>query len=111
MFGFGLRSNVKSISPPEAQSLLEAGSITLVDVRERSEWAQGHIPGSVLAPLSQFREAAPTLPTDKPVIFLCLSGARSAQAIGLCRSLGLAHDTHMSGGISAWRAHGFPLVR
>ena len=35
----------------------------------------------------------------------------AAQAIALCRSLGLPHDTHMGGGLSAWKAHGLPVTR
>lgn len=110
MFGFG-RSAAKAISPVEARDLAESGAALLVDVREKSEWMQGRIPGAVHMPLSQFRELAPTLPTDKPLVFYCLSGARSAQAVNLCRALGLPHDTHMAGGLSVWRAHGLPLTR
>jgi rhodanese-related sulfurtransferase len=36
---------------------------------------------------------------------------RSGKAVDLCRSLGLAHDTHMGGGIGAWMAHGFAVSR
>lgn len=109
MFGFGSRSDVKTLSPPEVRDLLDRGAITLVDVREAGEWAQGHVPGAVHAPLSRLRDLAPGIPADKPVVFYCLSGARSAQAVAMCRARG--HDTHMAGGISAWRAHGLPLAR
>lgn len=110
MFGFG-RSAAKSVTPVAAHQLAESGEVLLVDVREKSEWAQGRIAGAVHVPLSQFRALVPTLPSDKPLVFYCLSGARSAQAVNLCRSLGLPHDTHMAGGLSVWRAHGLPLTR
>ena len=107
MFGFG--KSVKSLSPPEVQTLAARGDIHLVDVREAGEWASGRIGGAVHMPLSSLPQTAAQLPADKPVVFYCLSGARSQQAIAVCRRLGLPHETHMAGGISAWRAHGLPL--
>jgi rhodanese-related sulfurtransferase len=111
MLSFGSRSPVKSMNPDEVRDLAARGAITLVDVREDGEWAQGHIPGAIHKPLSRLRELAPTLPGAKPVVFYCAAGGRSAQAVALCRSLGLGHDTHLGGGISAWRARGLPLLR
>lgn len=109
MFGFGRTPPVKTVSPVEASSLVAAGQIHLVDVREPGEWQAGHIPGAINAPLSSLPDTAGKLPGDKPVVFYCLSGARSQSAIGVARKLGLGHDTHMAGGISAWRAHGLPV--
>lgn len=110
MFGFG-RSQTKTLTPDDVRAMNERGEIHLVDVREAHEWADHRIAGAIHAPLSRLRELAPGLPTDKPVVFYCLAGGRSAQAVAACRAMGLAHDTHMGGGLSAWRAHGFPLVR
>ncbi|WP_075217114.1 rhodanese-like domain-containing protein [Mongoliimonas terrestris] len=111
MFGLGRRSPIATLSPAEARTAAEAGTILLVDVREAGEWAGGHVPGAVHAPLSRLATDAASLPTDRPVVFYCLSGARSAQAVSLCRRLGLAHDTHMAGGFGLWRHQGFPVTR
>jgi phage shock protein E len=51
------------------------------------------------------------LPQDKPVVFYCLSGGRSGQALSLCKSAGQAVEGHMGGGISAWRMQGLPVTR
>ncbi|MEJ1159533.1 rhodanese-like domain-containing protein [Prosthecomicrobium sp. N25] len=110
MFGFR-RKTVNTLTPQEVQERLAAGTITLVDVREPAEWADGRIPGAVHVPLSAFAERARTIPEGKPVVFYCLSGGRSGRALALCKDLGLAHDTHMAGGISAWRAQGLPVTR
>jgi rhodanese-related sulfurtransferase len=110
MFGFRTPKE-KTVAPAEAKTMADEGSVLLVDVREDGEWASGRIAGAVHAPLSRLRSLAAGLPTGKPIVFYCLSGARSGQAIAVCRALGLPHDTHMAGGVSAWRAHGFPLVR
>ena len=110
MFGFGKSAAIKNMTPPEAHRLATDGKILLVDVREAHEWAQGHAPGAHHAPLSTLPQTATAIPTDKPVVFYCLAGGRSAKAIELCQKLGLPHDTHVPGGIGAWRAHGLPVV-
>lgn len=108
---FFRRSTAKTLSPDEVARKLDAGEITLVDVREASEWAAGHIAGAVHIPLSRFSAEAGGIPGDKPVVLYCLSGARSGQAIAFCQAKGLGIDTHMAGGISMWAAHRLPIVR
>ena len=58
---------------------LKSGACILVDVREPQEYAAGHIPGAVNQPLSRFNPGR--LPTGKPVVLVCKSGARSAGAL------------------------------
>lgn len=111
MFGLFKSTQVAELSANEAHDRARKGEIQLVDVREAGEWAQMHIAGAVHMPLSLLAQRLPTLPTGKPIVFYCLSGNRSKSAIGLCRQLGLAHETHMAGGITAWRAAGHPVTR
>jgi rhodanese-related sulfurtransferase len=110
MFGFG-GPKVKTLTPREAAARAAAGEVLLVDVREPNEWAAGHIAGAAHAPMSRLAEAAAKLPTDRPVVFYCATGMRSARAVTLCKRLGLAHDTHMGGGIAAWAREGLPIER
>lgn len=111
MFGLFRPSGVRTVSPPEAERMARDGEAVLVDVRETGEWRQARIKGAVHLPLSRLQSSLDQLPSDKPVVFYCLSGARSAQAVAVCRSKGLDHDLHMAGGLAAWNAHGLPLVR
>lgn len=111
MFGFFRSPKAATISPAEAHEKLKNGEITLVDVREAGEWAQTRIPGAVHAPLSNFQAHLEKIKTDKPIVFHCLSGHRSAKAVSLCRALGKPHDTHVAGGLSAWMASGLPVKR
>ena len=111
MFGLFKTQRVVELSAAEAQEKAGKGEILLVDVREAGEWAQMRVPGAVHAPLSALAERLPKLPTDKPIVFYCLSGNRSKSAIGLCRQRGLPHETHMAGGITAWRTAGLPVTR
>lgn len=104
-------SGPASLTPIEAHDRYVKGEIILVDVREAGEWAQMHISGAVSAPLSTLLHRIEQLPRDKPVAFYCLSGLRSARAVELAKKLGLPFDTHVAGGISAWRAAGLPVER
>lgn len=110
MFGFG-GPKVKTLTPAQAAELARAGTVRLVDVREPNEWAEARIAGAVHAPLSRLAEEAAALPDDKPVVFYCAGGVRSVKAVAVCQQLGLKHDTHMGGGISAWARDGLPIER
>lgn len=106
----GNSAPLETLTPPEAHRLATDGKVLLVDVREAHEWAAGHVPGAHHAPLSSLAQTAASIPTDKPVVFYCMMGGRSAKAVELCGQLGLPHHTHVGGGIGAWRAHGLPIV-
>jgi rhodanese-related sulfurtransferase len=109
MFNLFKSARAIAVSPQEAHELARQGKIRLVDVREASEWAQMRVPGALHAPLSSLADRLSSLPQDKPIVFYCLSGQRSARAVELCKSLGKPYDTHVAGGISAWRAAGLPI--
>lgn len=111
MVSFFARNDFKTLSPQEAADLLSRGAIHLVDVREVHEWNDGHIPGAVHQPLSELATWAGDLPSDKPVVFYCLSGGRSGQALSWCKSAGHAVEGHIGGGITAWRMQGLPVTR
>lgn len=110
MFGFLRPAAMATIPAAEAKSRFDAGNAVAVDVRESFEWAQGHIPKALHAPLSDLQHSAKSLPRDKALVIYCLSGARSAKAAAQLKALGFADVTNLAGGIGAWRAHGFPMV-
>jgi rhodanese-related sulfurtransferase len=103
-------SHAIAMLPEEANDLAAKGEITLVDVREDNEWAQMHVPCALHVPLSRLTQCVGDLPADKRIVFYCLSGQRSGRAIELCRQLGLEHNSHVQGGISAWRTAGLPIT-
>jgi rhodanese-related sulfurtransferase len=111
MFGFGKSKSTVDLTPGEAWDLASRGEILLVDVREANEWAAGHVPGALHAPLSNLAATIAEIPTDKRVVFYCQMGGRSAKAVDLARSLGLPIDSHVAGGMGAWRGTGLPVER
>lgn len=55
-------------------------SITIVDVRTPEEYAAGHFPTAINIPVDELEKKAADLPTDKPIVFSCASGARAGEA-------------------------------
>ncbi len=55
-------------------------SIYLVDVRDPDEFAAGHFKTAVNIPVDQLEKKIDSLPTDKPIVFVCATGARSGES-------------------------------
>ena len=86
---------------------LADGLLVVVDVREPHEYAAGHIPGAVSAPLSSFDPAALPRPEGKQIILACQAGARSLKALKAAAEAGCDDvHAHFGGGFTAWRAAG-----
>jgi rhodanese-related sulfurtransferase len=96
------------ISYEDLAAALRSHSCTLVDVREVSEFAAGHVPEAVNRPLSSFD---PTdLPKDKPVVLMCQAGGRSAKALAKAVAAGRMDVVHYPGGMTGWRSEGGQLI-
>ena len=85
------------------------GPVQIVDVREATEYSGplGHIKGSMLIPLGELAARAGDLAKERPVVAVCRSGARSAQACVILQRLGFADVANLAGGMLRWRAEGF----
>jgi rhodanese-related sulfurtransferase len=95
-------------TPTEVAALLEQGGVELIDVREPEEYDAGRIAGTRHIPLNELTAEVDTIARDRPVIFYCRSGSRSAMATEAFRGAGF--DAHnMSGGLLEWDAGGLPL--
>ena len=97
------------ISVEQAYKFFQDGAYIL-DVREPYEWKAGHIPGAKLIPLGNLALSSGDIPHLEPVIVVCRSGNRSAQARDLLKSLGFNHVTSMAGGMNDWTAAGYETV-
>jgi rhodanese-related sulfurtransferase len=97
----------EEISPQQAAELMRNGA-QLVDVRHPDEHAAGRIEGSLHIALDRLPEKAGGIDPERPVVFYCRSGQRSALATQAFRAAGYrAHN--LDGGLLAWRERGLPL--
>jgi rhodanese-related sulfurtransferase len=85
--------------------------VQIVDVREAEEFSGilGHVEGARLIPLGQLQESVASLDRDRPVVTVCRSGARSAQAAVLLGKDGFAKVANLAGGMLRWRAQRLPV--
>ncbi len=97
------------VSVAEALTLREAGAYVL-DVREPSEWAAGHIAGATLIPLGELASRVSEVPRDRQVVVVCRSGNRSAQGRDVLLAAGHPSVTSMAGGMNDWAAAGYPTT-
>jgi hydroxyacylglutathione hydrolase len=89
----------------------EAGPpLQVLDVRERSEWDGGHIPGSVLTPYHDIQALPEGIDADVPVAVICASGQRAAVGASLLARQGVEEVIHVvDGGVGTWGREGWPL--
>lgn len=62
-------------------------SILLVDVREKDEYDKGHFKTAVNIPVDELEKKVKTLPSDKPIVFVCSTGARSGESFYMVQDL------------------------
>lgn len=91
------------ITAEEAKRMMDAGNVTVVDVRTQEEYDQGHVPGAILIPLQTIGDEMPAeLPQkDATLIIYCRTGVRSKQASDRLIALGYTSIYDM-GGIVDW---------
>jgi len=92
------------VSPDRTRELVADGA-QLVDVRQDYEWEAGHIEGAVHIPLELLPAESETLDRERPIVFSCRSGSRSAFATSAFREAGF-EAFNLSGGLLAWVEEG-----
>src|SRR6185436_425408 len=87
------------------------GSV-FVDVRERNEWDEGHIPGAIHVPRGNLESRIEAAVPDRGarVVVYCATGARSAFATKTLGELGYEDVQSLAGGYTDWKRNGFPTV-
>ena len=106
-----VKSEIEEVDASRASELRETDSPVFVDVRERSEWDEGHVPGAVHVPKShlesRIEQAVPD--RDATVVVYCASGSRSVFAAKTLEELGYENVVSLSGGFTDWKRNGFPF--
>jgi hydroxyacylglutathione hydrolase len=100
--------SVRRVAPAEAAAMAGAGAAVL-DVRGRSEWDAGHIPGAVHIPLGYLDERVAELPASAPVVVHCQGGTRSGIAASVLLRAGLSEVFDLAEGFAGWRQAGLPV--
>jgi len=87
------------------------GGVQILDVREPDEFtgALGHIANAKLIPLGSLNQRISEIAKEKPVVVVCRSGARSAQATMMLKNAGYAKVANLAGGMQRWRAQNLPV--
>lgn len=116
LFGGGLLgglSGVKQIGPQEAVMLFNHEDALMLDVREPSEWSDGHIASARHIPLGKLKDRLSELEKHKgkPIIAVCRSGNRSGSACALLKKSGFENLHNLAGGMQAWEQAGLPKER
>ncbi len=82
-----------------------------LDVRTPEEYKAGHIEGAVLLPVQELEKRLNEVSKDKRVYVYCHSGKRSAKASNILAGAGFNNIENVEGGIVAWKAAGYPVVK
>ena len=107
------RARIPETDVPTIHGRLERGeAFHLIDVREESEWAAGHLPGAVHLGKGvlerDIEEAIPDL--DAEIVLYCGGGYRSVLAADNLRLMGYTNVASMDGGFRGWTEAGYPLA-
>src|ERR1700759_5265551 len=107
------KKRVKETNVPDVKRRMDGGEkFVLVDVREESEWAAGHLPGAIHMGRGIIeRDIEQRVPdTSAKLILYCGGGFRSALSADNLQKMGYTNVWSMDGGHRGWRDKGYPLV-
>ena len=106
------KQNVTEISPTEAAAKSKSGEALIIDVREKDEWDEEHIPDATHMSRGtielDIEEKVPD--TDALIICHCGGGGRSALAAENLQKMGYKNVRSMAGGLKAWKVAGLPTT-
>jgi len=105
------KAEIDEVEAPDAHARLDDGETVFVDVRERAEWDEGHVPGAVHIPRGSLESRIEGLLPDRsrPLVVLCSGGSRSAFAAKTLTELGYEQVESLRGGFADWKRNGFPF--
>ena len=101
----------QTLDPHPLQELLRSPERPqLIDVRSAAEFARGTIAGARHIELAALPRSTNGLEREAPLVLICMSGARSAQACGFLAQRGFDKLYNLNGGLAAWARAGLPLT-
>jgi len=107
------KRNITEISAVEARKQAEAGETVLIDVREESDWREGHAQGATHLSRGvielEIEEQVPDV--ARPIICYCGGGSRSALVAESLQKMGYENVRSLAGGLRAWKDAGLPMAK
>jgi molybdopterin/thiamine biosynthesis adenylyltransferase/rhodanese-related sulfurtransferase len=105
-----VKAEIEEIDASAGAALVETADAVFVDVRERDEWDEGHIPGAIHVPRGNLESRIENAVADRSsrIVLYCASGARSAFAAKTLEELGYDDVVSLAGGFTDWKRNGFP---
>ena len=105
------KSRVREVNVEEARRKLESGKVRVIDVREESEWAAGHVRGAHHLGKGVIERDIEARVPDKntEIILYCGGGFRSALSADNLQKMGYTNVASMAGGWRAWKDAGAPI--
>jgi adenylyltransferase/sulfurtransferase len=107
------KSQIVETTPQALSQRLSNGASPLViDIREREEYEQGHVPGALFIPRGflELRIEQHAYDPETPIVLYCAGGVRSALAARNLQEMGYSHVESLIGGFGGWRAAGLPVT-
>ena len=106
-------SGIKQVGPAEVTHLLNHQDAVLLDVRDKSEYQEGSLPGAVSLPYSQIVEDRAKLEKyrQRPVVVFCKNGQQGARTCSILRKQGFENIYNLDGGLLAWRTANMPVQK
>jgi sulfur-carrier protein adenylyltransferase/sulfurtransferase len=105
-----VKTEIDEIDASSAAPWVEGADAVFVDVRERDEWDEGHIPGAIHVPRGYLESRIENAVADhsRRIVVYCASGGRSAFAAKSLEELGYDDVASLAGGFTDWKRNGFP---
>jgi rhodanese-related sulfurtransferase len=109
--GYEAKIETDKISPQELRALIDSkkDNFTIVDVRDQSEFVEGHIPGAINIPVASFSSRSGTLDKHKTIIVYCNAGSRSYKAYRKLMKLG--YKKYYQALFADWKAAGYKVEK
>src|SRR5947209_9522914 len=107
------KKNITEISPQDAAAKAKSSDAVIVDVREKDEWDESHIPDAVHMSRGMVElEVEDKFPDrEMTIICHCGGGGRSALAAESLQKMGYKNVRSMAGGFKAWKGAGLPTTK
>jgi hydroxyacylglutathione hydrolase len=102
-------ATIAQITVADLRSLLARDRLQVIDVRRAAEYAGGHVPGAVHAPLDRIAEGADRLDASRPTAVICAGGYRSSAATSVLARRGFQDMRNVLGGTGAWVDAGYEV--